>query len=213
MFFPGCVESFTYVGNLNKHLLRNHELGAINVFSFDSMNHFLMWLETISTSTFSSLKKLTGSKRSGLKIFHYYACQFNVTQNKPVRVCSRKNKKGTIPVDINCPVKIYVCEEQDSVAVYYFSKHNHHVGYENCLYQPLKTSFRNSVKCLLQLRVPIQDILLLLRESTAHRDNRNIFPQKETFVSRKTIQAYARRINTALYLNDDFRYVSICYSI
>ena len=74
--FPECKELFSYVGNLNEHLFEDQRLGR--VLSFDSMSTFFTWLETESTSTYSSLRKLTGGKIRGSKTFHYYYCQFYV---------------------------------------------------------------------------------------------------------------------------------------
>lgn len=128
-----CIKSFSKISNLNKHLLVDHKSGSLKKITFDSQLRFKAWFDAESKSTFTSFKKSNGKKISGDKTYYYYTCQFNCPHATNVHNphSLRRNKKGTIPKDIHCPVKISVCEDRGSVTIYYFPEHNHHVGFEN----------------------------------------------------------------------------------
>ncbi|GBM68726.1 hypothetical protein AVEN_69138-1 [Araneus ventricosus] len=206
--FPECTESFTYLSNLNKHMHSKHDLDEVKEFTFDSMNSFQIWLEQEGASTFSSFRKFSGSKTEPLKSFHYYCCNFFAQSNKlEPKKTSRKNNKGTIPKDINCPVRICVCEESDKVKVTYYSVHNHRTEAENLKYMQLKQSTRNLIKTYLSFSVPIRKIQEMLRGDLGSRDKRSFFPVKEAFVSRKTIQAYSHRLDSSFFSKDDLESV------
>ncbi|KAF8786012.1 hypothetical protein HNY73_011491 [Argiope bruennichi] len=204
-----CNQIFSNLWHLNKHHSVVHQIQNIKTFSFDSFKNFKIWLEAESSSTYTFFRKSTGKNVLGDKTFHYYVCQFfypsylSRIQSRVERHANRKNRKGVIPFHLNCPVRICVCEHKNLVTVTYYPVHNHHTGYENTRYHPLKENTRNLIKSYLLLSFPVSKILILIRDDVGCRDKRNFSPTKEVFISRKTIQSYSRHLhNTVKPIND-----------
>ncbi|GBM41922.1 hypothetical protein AVEN_142900-1 [Araneus ventricosus] len=203
--FPSCTNSFTYLSNFNKHMLSNHQLDEVKQFAFDSVSSFQIWLEQESASTFCSFRKYSGTRKEHSKSFHYYCCTF-FDQSRSLEVprkTTRKYSKGTIPAHINCPVRICACELSDKVEVTYYCDHNHYTGVENLKYLWLKQSTRDIIKTYLSFSVPIQKVQKMLRGELGSQDERNFFPIKEVFVSRKVIQAYLRSLENSMFPKDN----------
>ncbi|XP_035234107.1 uncharacterized protein LOC118205936 isoform X2 [Stegodyphus dumicola] len=203
-FIPDCHKSFTYVLNFNKHLADEHNLNNLKEYSFETMSYFQDWLELEGTSTFTSFRKFSKVTKNS-KTYHYYCCQFTTQgySDFEKKKTSRKNEKGTVSKSVCCPVRIWACEEMNKISVFYFPKHNHEQKFENCKYQPLKQSTRCLIKANLRLSVPPQKIRDILQDGSGNRENRNNFPVKESFVSRKTISAYSRYLNNSLRPSSD----------
>ncbi|XP_035215656.1 uncharacterized protein LOC118189203 [Stegodyphus dumicola] len=167
------------------------------------MSYFQDWLELEGTSTFTSFRKFSKVTKNS-KTYHYYCCQFTTQGYSDFeKKTSRKNEKGTVSKSVCCPVRIWACEEMNKISVFYFPKHNHEQKFENCKYQPLKQSTRCLIKANLRLSVPPQKIRDILQDGSGNRENRNNFPVKESFVSRKTISAYSRYLNNSLRPSSD----------
>ncbi|GIX72024.1 c2H2-type domain-containing protein [Caerostris darwini] len=162
------------------------------------MANFQIWLEAESSSTFTFFRKLNGNLVRGNKIFHYYSCQFyNPYYQSRSTLCFR-NKKEVIPVSLNCPVRINVCEEKGLVSATYYPIHNHHTGFHNTKYQRFKDSTRNLIKSYLLLSFPIVEIQNLIRGNVGFRRHRSFVPSKEAFISRRSIRTYYRRLQNSV---------------
>ncbi|GBM13263.1 hypothetical protein AVEN_226255-1 [Araneus ventricosus] len=74
--FPSCTSSFSYLSDLNKHMLSEHQLDEVKQYVFDSMSSFQTWLEQESASTFSSFRKYSRTRKEPSKSFHHYCCNF-----------------------------------------------------------------------------------------------------------------------------------------
>ncbi|XP_035215457.1 uncharacterized protein LOC118189031 [Stegodyphus dumicola] len=184
--FPDCQLTFRFISQCNKHLVDAHNINMpLLEHTFKSLSDFHLWLERESANSFSSFKKCCGKKIKANKTYHYYCCQFYVTQTKTTRLSSRKNVKGTIPVDMKCPSRIFVWEEANLVKVIFHSSRNHELCFENTKFQQLSQSCRDQIKAYAQLGVPTEQIQDIIRDGLGSRGNRDSLDVKEVFYNTK----------------------------
>ena len=121
---------------------------------------------------------------------------------------ARRYHHGRIKRDALCPARMNVkLHESDStVSVTYIRAHNHAIGVENTVRQPVPTSVLNSIKTKLSLSVPVNNIYRELREGIGNRNSRETSPEvisKKHLLKKSNVSDIHRHMNYGRRLHSD----------
>ena len=144
------------------------------------MQEFFSWTEKEESENFLYFSKQRGTSSSEVASNMYYVCQHgghskaHRRKEEPDCKTNKRYHHGRIKRDTFSPARMNVKfhESDSTVSVTYIRAHNHPIGVGNTAHQPAPMSVFSSIKTMLFLGVPVNNIYRELREGMGNRNSR-----------------------------------------
>ena len=199
-----CEEAFFHHNQLIKHLKQKHQKNIETIqLSFTSEKEFLLWKEEEQALHYTYYSKPTSTKKGNSSSYKYYLCQRNgsslphTKKGERKRKTERKNKKGTIKMDMFCPSRL-ICKVDGTGAfsVTYIKTHTHPMQFKDIEHHPIPDTVLELIKEKLVLGISVDHIHKDLIDGRDERTNRDEIHniQRKHIVTKRQLREIRRKM-------------------